>query len=39
MFLVVDKDVLDNIRPQNPELDYMPRDETPYVRVIRQRLS
>ncbi|KAG9603544.1 hypothetical protein KCU77_g1764, partial [Aureobasidium melanogenum] len=34
MFLVVDKDVLDNIRPQNPELDFLPRDEVPYVKVI-----
>jgi hypothetical protein len=34
MFFVVDKDVLDNIRPQNPEVDSTPRDETPYVKVI-----
>ncbi|CAD0090074.1 unnamed protein product [Aureobasidium vineae] len=34
MFLVVDKDVLDNIRPQNPERDFMPRDEAPYVKAF-----
>ncbi|CAD0098997.1 unnamed protein product [Aureobasidium mustum] len=34
VFLVVDKDVLDNIRSQNAELDFMPRDEAPYVKVI-----
>lgn len=34
MFMVVDKDVLDNIRPQNPELDFLPRNEDPYLKAF-----
>lgn len=34
MFLVVDKDVLGNIHPQNPELDFLPRDQPPYIKAI-----
>ncbi|KAG9763487.1 hypothetical protein KCU73_g1406, partial [Aureobasidium melanogenum] len=34
MFLVVDKDVLNNIHPQNPEMDFQPRDEVPYIKAI-----
>jgi hypothetical protein len=34
MFLVVDKDVLKNIHPQNPELDFLPRDQPPYIKAI-----
>ncbi|KAI4716510.1 hypothetical protein E4T48_07319 [Aureobasidium sp. EXF-10727] len=34
MFLVVDKDVLGNIHSQNPELDFSPRDQPPYIKAI-----
>lgn len=33
-FLVVDKEVLDNIRSQNAKLDFMPWEEAPYVKAI-----
>jgi hypothetical protein len=33
MFLAVDKDVLGNIHPQNPELDFLPRDQPPYIKA------
>lgn len=34
MFMVVDKEVLDNIHPQNPEWDRSVRDEEPYLKAI-----
>jgi hypothetical protein len=35
MFLVVDKDVLENIHPQNPELDFLlPRVQPLYIKAI-----
>lgn len=34
MFIVVDKDVLDKIRPLNPELDFLPWERKPFVKAV-----